>query len=81
MNGETADALHRRRQDSDLEDASSDRTDIAAETGIDKVLVNHNKGSAAAVTELVTRGQRCVDFVCSLKGQNRDRRDHIAEHC
>ena len=40
VNGEAADDLHRRRQDSDLEDASFDRTDIAAETRMDKVLVN-----------------------------------------
>ena len=32
VNGEAADDLHRRRQDSDLEDASFDRTDVAAVT-------------------------------------------------
>ena len=37
-----ADDPHRRRQDSDLEDASYYRTDTAGEAGIDKVLVNHN---------------------------------------
>ena len=41
MYGEAADDLHRRREVSDLEDASFDRTDIAAEAGMDKVLVNH----------------------------------------
>ena len=46
VDGEAADDLHRRRQDSDLEDAQTDRTDIAAETGTDnKVLVNRNKAS------------------------------------
>ena len=46
-----ADDLHRRRQDSDLEDASLDRMEIATETGIDIVLVNHNNG-AVAVTRM-----------------------------
>ena len=52
VNGEAADDPHRRRQDSDLEDASSGRSDVAAETGIDKVLENHNKGSVTAMTGL-----------------------------
>ena len=50
VNGEGADDLHRRRQDSNLEDASSDRTDIAAETGMDKALVNLDQESVAAMT-------------------------------
>ena len=81
VNGEAADDLHRRRQDSDLEDASSDRSDIAAETGIDKVLVNHYKGSVTAVTGpnevsvfTVRVGHERFEMwrigVCSLKGQN-----------
>ena len=48
VNGKDADDLHRRQQDSDLEDASLDRIDIAAEAGMDKVLVNHNNGAVAA---------------------------------
>ena len=47
---EAADDLHWRRQDSDLEDALFDRTDIAAETRTDKVLVNHDHGSVTAMT-------------------------------
>ena len=47
VNGKAADDLRRRRKDSDLEDASLDRTDIAAEAGMDKVLVNHNNGAVA----------------------------------
>ena len=35
VDGEAADDLHWRRQDSDLGDASPDRTDIATETGTD----------------------------------------------
>ena len=50
VNEKAADDLHRRRKDSDLEDASFDRTDIAAEIGMDKVLVNHDHGSLTAVT-------------------------------
>ena len=80
VNGEAADDLYRRRRDSDLEDASSDRTDIAAETGMDKVLVNHNNGAVAVtrpneVTEHMVR-IGCERFemwilgVCSLKCQN-----------
>ena len=73
VNGEAADDPHRRRQDSDLEDASSGRSDVAAETGIDKVMVNHNKGSVTAMTgpneslctrsESVARSSRCGDLV------------------
>ena len=48
--GRASDDLHRRRQDSYLEDASSDRTDIAGETGTDKVLVNLDHGSVTAMT-------------------------------
>ena len=47
MNGKSAGDLHRRRKDSDLEDASFDRTDVAAESEMDKVLVNHNNGAVA----------------------------------
>ena len=79
--GKAADDLHRRRQDSDLEDASSDRTDIAAETGIEKVLMNHDHGSVTAMTgpNEVTVYTVRVDCerldewrsgVCSLKCQN-----------
>ena len=74
------DALHRRRQDSDLEDASSDRTDIAEDTGMDKVLVNHHKGSVAVTgpKEVTVHTVRvgCERFemwkfgVCSLRCQN-----------
>ena len=58
--GKAADDLNRRRQHSDLEDASVDRTDIAAEAGMDKVLVNHNNGAVAVtgpkeVTEYTVR--------------------------
>ena len=78
--GKAADDLHRRRQESDLEDAFSDRTDIAAEARKDKVLVNHNKGAVAVtrpkeVTEYIVR-VGCEKFemwrfgVCSLNCQN-----------
>ena len=78
VNGEAADDPHRRRQDSDLEDASSGRSDVAAETGIDKFLENHNKGSVTAMTRpnevtVYTVRVGCERFevcrfgVCSLK--------------
>ena len=74
--GEADDDLHRRRQDSDLEDASFDRTDIAADAGMDSVLLNHNNGAVAmTVTEYTVRV--CCDGldewrsgVCSLNWQN-----------
>ena len=55
-----SDDLRWRRQDSDLEDASLDRTDVSAEAGIDKVLENHNNGAVAVtgpkeVTEVVVQ--------------------------
>ena len=91
MYGKAADDLHRRRQDADLEDASSDRTEIAAETGINKVLVNHDHGPVTAMTgpnevTVYTVRVGCDRFemwrigVCSLKCQKEDSRDHIAEH-
>ena len=81
MYGRASDDLHRRRQDSYLEDASSDRTDIAGETGIDKVLVNLDHGSVTAMTgpnEVTVytvrvgceRFEMWRDGVCSLKCQN-----------
>ena len=81
VNGEAADDLHRRRQVSDLEDASSDRADTAAETGMDKVLVSLDTGAVAAVTgqnefTVCTVQVGCQRFemwrfcVCSLKCQN-----------
>ena len=47
MYGKAADDPHRRRQDSDLEYGSFDRTVLAAEAGMDKVLVSHNNGEVA----------------------------------
>ena len=63
MYGKAADDVHRRRHDSDLEDASFDLTDIAAEAGIDKVLVNHNNG-AVAVTRPKEVTERMVKVGC-----------------
>ena len=78
MYGKAADDLHRRR---DLEDASFDRTEIAAEAGIDNVLVNHNNGAVAVtgtkeVTECTVRvGCDRLDEwrlgVCSLECQKK----------
>ena len=81
VKGRVADDLHRQQQDSDLEDAPSDRTDIAVESGRDKVLVNHDHGSVTAMTGpnevtvyTVRVGCDRLDEwrsgVCSLKGQN-----------
>ena len=58
--GKDADDLHRRQQDPDLEDASLDRIEIAAEARMDKVLVIHNNGAVAVtgpkdVTEYTVR--------------------------
>ena len=71
---------HRRRQDSDLEDASFDRTVFAAEAGMDKFLVNHYNGAVAVtgpkeVSEYTVRvGWDRLDEwrsgVCSLKCLN-----------
>ena len=53
--GEDADDRHRRRQDSELEDASADHVDITDEDGMVnsslrfKVLMNHNDRSVAAM--------------------------------
>ena len=49
--GKDADDLYRRQQDSDLEDASLDRIDVAAEIEMDRVLVSYDRGSVTAVTE------------------------------
>ena len=91
MNGEATDDLHRRRQDSDLEDASSDRTENAAETRMDKVLVNHDHGSVAAMTRpdevtvyTVRVGCERVEIwrfgVLESQVSQRDSRNHSAEH-
>ena len=80
MYGKASDELHRRQQDSDLEDASFGRTDIAAEAGMDKVLENHNN-RAVVVTGLKEVTERVVQVgcdgldewrsgVCSLECQN-----------
>ena len=84
MYGKAADDLH--RQDSDLEDPSFDRADIAAEAGIDKVLVNHNNGAVAVTgpneVTLFTVQVVCERFamwrsgVCSLNCQTRQQRSH-----
>ena len=81
--GKVADDLHRRRQDSDLEDASSDRTDIAAETGMDKVLVSQNDGSVTAMTgpdevALYTVRVGCERFeMCAVSSvKTRQQRSH-----
>ena len=84
MYGEAADDLHRRRQDSDLEDASYDRTDIAAEAGMDKVLVNHKHESVAAMTRpnevteyMVAIGWMSGDLVCAVSSvKMRQQRSH-----
>ena len=78
--GKAADDLHRRQQDPDLEDASLDRIEIAAEARMDKVLVIHNNGAVAVtgpikVTEHTVRV--CRDGldewrfgVCRIECQN-----------
>ena len=67
MYGEAVDDLHRRRQDSD----------IAAEAGMDEVLVNHKHESVAAMTGpnevaeymvgvVCDRLDECGDMVCAV---------------
>ena len=80
--GKTADDLHRRRQDSDLEDASFDRTNIAAGARMDKVLVNHNNGAVAVtgpteVTEHTVRVKfEMWRMVCGASVKMRQQRPH-----
>ena len=84
VNGKAADDLHRRRKDSDLEDASFDRTGIAAEAGMDKILVNHNNGAVAIrMMSLCTRSESVAigwtsgDLVCAVSNvKKRQQRLH-----
>ena len=62
--GKDADDLHRRQQDTDLEDTSWDRIDIAAEAGMDTVLVNHNNGAVA-----VTRPKEVTEHTVSSRSR------------
>ena len=68
--GKDADELYRRRQGSELEDASFDCADIAAETEMAnkrlrfKVLVNHNNGSVAAMARPTDVTEHMVRVVC-----------------
>ena len=62
--GKAADDLHRRRQDSDLEDASFDQTDIAAETGRTKFW--YRKKSLSTRPESVPIGWMSGDLVCAV---------------
>ena len=77
--GKAVDDPHRRRQDSDLEDASSDRTNIAVETAMDKVLVTRErlqrwrvqKTSLSTRSESVAMGWTSGDLVCVKMRQQR----------
>ena len=68
--GEAADDPHRRQQESELQDKSFDHSGIAAETGMTnktlkvEVLVNHNKGSVAAVSGPKDVTEHMVRVVC-----------------
>ena len=62
--GKAADDLHRRRQDSDLEDATFARTDIAAETGRTKFW--YRKKSLSTRPESVPIGRMSGDSVCAV---------------
>ena len=70
--GGAAGDLHRRRQDSDLEDASSDRTDIASETGHGSVtaMTGPNEVTVYTVRVRHERIERWRIGVFSLKCEN-----------